>query len=428
MTWKPINLRGLSFLGPGKVVAKVDFNSGLNVVAGASDTGKSFMVEAIDFMLGAKTLSEIKAREGYDLVRLGFEEAGNDRAEERVSTLQRSVDGGNVAVAQGLILSGSWPEEFKVLRTDSSGETLSQFLLAKIGLQEKVLQRNKKGETQRLSFRNLSKLVLIKEGDIIKQMSPIFTGQHLTPTPEYSLFKLLLTGVDASSLIPHAAAITREPADDATTKRIRSNLLSEFIGDLQAEIQRSSITNVRDAEVRLAELRAATDSMKESLDSLQRAMSGHLRERSGLSEEILGRATRHDEIQSLLARFALLMDHYRIDLNRLASIEESGSLFVKLDRVRCPLCGAVPEHQHAGEPSDSDLDSIVESAGSERAKIELLAMELDRTISDLEQERDELAGELVNLNSKLTELDLDVQIANSPFSEASANFASATEE
>lgn len=47
-------LRFLSFFGPQKPPAAITFGPGLNVLYGASNTGKSFIVEAIDFMLGGK--------------------------------------------------------------------------------------------------------------------------------------------------------------------------------------------------------------------------------------------------------------------------------------------------------------------------------------------------------------------------------------
>ena len=60
-------LRFLGFFGPQKPPATVTFGYGLNVIYGASNTGKSFIVEAIDFMLGGKPpLRDIPERVGYD--------------------------------------------------------------------------------------------------------------------------------------------------------------------------------------------------------------------------------------------------------------------------------------------------------------------------------------------------------------------------
>ena len=50
MTQPGFRIRHLVFLGPQRTPASVAFGPGLNLVYGASDTGKSFIVEAIDFI------------------------------------------------------------------------------------------------------------------------------------------------------------------------------------------------------------------------------------------------------------------------------------------------------------------------------------------------------------------------------------------
>jgi hypothetical protein len=45
-----LRIRHLSFLGPNRAPAIVQFGPGFNVLYGASDTGKSFVVDAIDFI------------------------------------------------------------------------------------------------------------------------------------------------------------------------------------------------------------------------------------------------------------------------------------------------------------------------------------------------------------------------------------------
>jgi DNA repair ATPase RecN len=91
MTWNPLQLKGLSFTSPYKEPALLEFQGGLNVVCGASDTGKSFIVEAIDFLLGAKgPLRDIPERVGYDRERLTLETLNSG-----TFTLERSTSGGN---------------------------------------------------------------------------------------------------------------------------------------------------------------------------------------------------------------------------------------------------------------------------------------------------------------------------------------------
>lgn len=61
-------IRRLAFTGPKVPVAELLFADGVSVIWGASNTGKSFTVKALDFMSGAKPkmLPDIKERQGYD--------------------------------------------------------------------------------------------------------------------------------------------------------------------------------------------------------------------------------------------------------------------------------------------------------------------------------------------------------------------------
>ncbi|WP_223158094.1 hypothetical protein [Thermomonas brevis] len=64
-----LQLRRIVFKGP-KGDSNLDFISGVNVVCGASDTGKSFLAESIDYMLGGSELREIPERVPYGEVEL----------------------------------------------------------------------------------------------------------------------------------------------------------------------------------------------------------------------------------------------------------------------------------------------------------------------------------------------------------------------
>ena len=87
MAFKPLHLHFIRFLGPNKEPAEFTFTKGLNILWGSSDTGKTFLVEAIDFMLGAgDPLKDIPERAGYDRVLLGLTIAGKDY------TLHRSIN------------------------------------------------------------------------------------------------------------------------------------------------------------------------------------------------------------------------------------------------------------------------------------------------------------------------------------------------
>lgn len=53
MTNSYLQLKKIVFSGHVEPV-ELDFKPGINVICGASDTGKSFLAESIDFMLGGE--------------------------------------------------------------------------------------------------------------------------------------------------------------------------------------------------------------------------------------------------------------------------------------------------------------------------------------------------------------------------------------
>src|SRR5260370_2704984 len=98
MAFNPLHLHFIRFLGPDREPAEFTFTKGLNILWGSSDTGKTFLVEAIDFMLGSgDALKDIPERVGYDCVLLGLTVAGKDY------TLHRRINLGAFRLFNGLL-------------------------------------------------------------------------------------------------------------------------------------------------------------------------------------------------------------------------------------------------------------------------------------------------------------------------------------
>jgi hypothetical protein len=340
MTWSALQLRGISFLGPGgKPPAALEFTAGLNVICGASETGKSFIVEAVDFLLGGNDpLRDIPERVGYDRARLILQ-----KADETEFTVERSTSGGGFRKYEGGWLIEPPSVDATALRERHARDrqdTLSAHLLAAVGLTDQHVRRNARGETHSLSFRDLARLVVVQENEITKRFSPIYSGQWVNKTVEYSVFKLLLTGIDDSALVGRAPPSRIQQSNSAKVK-----LIDEWLGTLRAELEEIGIDQA-EAEGQLARLEETTQRQRDELQLVQSRLDDRLAQRRRVLSDRSGVIGRIEEIGDLLARFSLLKEHYQVDVDRLAAIEESGSFFVHLDRTPCPLCGALPEQQH----------------------------------------------------------------------------------
>jgi predicted nucleic acid-binding Zn-ribbon protein len=411
MSFSGLQLRFVRFLGPKKPPAEFTFTSGLNVLWGASDTGKSFLVETIDFMLGGgEALKDIPERNGYERVLLGISTAAG-----KTYTLQRSINGGNFLRFDGLVkdppVSSKSAIKLNAKHSTKNANNISRFLLQEIGLDNKtILYSKESGETRALGFRALAHLCVITAQEISKSISPIESGQYLDRMREYGVFKLLLTGIDDSSIVPEV----EEPSlPIVVSPTFRADVLEPMLAAYEDELAEltDSPETLEEQDRRLAE---SAGQLQQSL----RDMETRLEEATRRRKEVWGRysslTSRRDEIDELEARFSLLDEHYTTDLKRLQAIEESGQFFVLLPVAPCPLCGANPENQLHTAVCDGNVSAIVQAAYAEIGKIELLQRELRDTVGNLLNERARIVQERDTLELQLRSLQQQIDAAVSP--------------
>ena len=387
-----IAFRYLAYLGPDRPAAALSFERGLNVVCGASETGKSFVVESIDFMLGQRDpVRDIPERNGYDHIRLEIESAGWPPL-----TLDRSVEGGNFRAYEEQLTNGAPRTGEILLRWQHSAarqDTLSYVLLERIGLASKTLRRSAT-ETRSLTFRDLARLCVVTEEEIQRQGSPLLSGQVISRTGEYAAFKLLLTGTDDSALVLVKERVARRDQEAG-----KIELLDQMIGDLQANLDEEG-ADENELKDQLAQLDLNIARQNEALKDVQRALDDLLRRRGIAASELRKRNARLLEIEELTNRFQLLDSHYESDVRRLQAIRESGSLFVHLEQEPCPLCGALPGDQHLDTDCEGNTEAVVRASEAEMLKIQRLRGELDDTIKTLRLEREDLQGSLAEFESE----------------------------
>ncbi len=410
-----LHLRQVIFSGP-KAKSGLEFKSGVNIICGASDTGKSFLADSIDFMLGGSQLREIPERSRYDEIALDLTAYNGEDWR-----LLRSTSGGNFALLDVDGDADTSQQTLKQNHAHDRTDNLSGFLLDKIGLLGKrILKSKTKGTTQSLSFRNLARLIIVQEGEIQQKGSPFWSGQYVTKTSEIATIKILLTGIDDSGVV--ADAISTD--DDA--KQIA--LIDEWQADLETEI--TDLGEERqDLAAQLERLEGSIETRRDTLSAAERELDSLLNTRRALYEQRQEVSDRLDEISDLLVRFDLLGEHYDVDLKRLTAIQESGSMFAHVEPVPCPLCGAEPDAQHLEETCDGDIAAIVAAATAEIEKIKQLRTELADTVSDLKAEAETLGGSLVKTEHQYANLDSQIQGAVAPVvSDIRATFAALVEE
>ena len=371
------HLVSLRLAGTDRPDSLLTFEPGLNVVSGPSDTGKSYIIQCINFMLGGSdTPKKVREAEGYERAHLTV----RDLATKREYTLARSLKGGNFELVSPDI-------DMAILKPKHDGQAddnVSAFLLSLCGLENRSVVTNQRGKTRAISFRDVVRLVLIDEKQIITEGSPVLSGQHISKTSELSLFSVFLTGTDYSSVVEQP-----EPKVQKARLEAQIALLDELTEDAKSKLENLEFGN-RDPDVEVARIRAQLDdamkdvaAARDDLTSLETSRREAWASRKRAESRLL-------VISELQERFELLDDHYASDTARLGTILEVDALFERLPEERCPLCGSLfadhkDEHQEA-----ISLQHLRVAATEENVKVARLREDLRKAQEEQAREKQQL--------------------------------------
>lgn len=395
-----IRLRQLAFTGPDVETAELKFDDGLNIIYGASNTGKSFTSKAVLYMLGvSKTLPETDEIVVYDGVWLGL-----TMPDKREVTLYRAARGGAFKLHQGLVTSAG-PDDGVVLKAQHDSkrtDNVSHFLLEAIGLAGKKIVRDKNGSKDNLSIYLLSPYAVVSEEDIIAEKSPVYaSGVPAERVFEQNLLKLLLTGIDDSS----AVTVPKE-AERKAAKAAKIELVEEMIAQLAAELG-DEAPEQKEIEDQLERLDSTAGELLQRLQDAQRRLDTLVTERRAKVDRRQELEERTSELDLTLHRFDKLRSVYASDLQRLQSIEEGGYVLVAIAGMDCPVCGAPPDAQRHNHAAD-EIEMAHTAAAAESRKIELEQRELTLTIASLEAETGGLRRTLAQVVTDIEKLDSDI--------------------
>src|SRR5688572_12964033 len=158
MTSATLQITRLTYLGPNKPAIHVDLKAGLNIICGSSETGKSFIVDTIDFMLGGNSeLRQLPERTGYDraVMQITF---SNDQK----FTFQRSLEGGAFLWRAGHHNELEKTDEtLKPTHNSDRDDNLSQRILTLLGWSGHRVRKDAQAATVSFTVRHLAYLSIV---------------------------------------------------------------------------------------------------------------------------------------------------------------------------------------------------------------------------------------------------------------------------
>ncbi|WP_207226631.1 hypothetical protein [Streptomyces albidoflavus] len=388
-------LTHLTYAGAGLPTASVEFDPKFTVIYGSSNTGKTFLVDSIDYMLGGHVRPSIPRAEGYGQILLGLL-----LPDGRPLTLVRKPGGKSIHVHQDDLreLSHATPDAIVSARRIRSRRDISHYLLSKLGLDDTYVRTNEGGNTDLLKLADLTHLSVVTDTRMIDPNPPSQrTRGTAARTSARSVMKLMLTGEDE----PPAAKLPNSA--QRRVQRGKINLIDSLALDLHAKLSRDQTPD---------ELRDQLARLEDSLNDMARSLAGESEQqaravaaRAHLAETDAELETRLGEVLDLLGRFDTLRQQYETDLARLEMVSEAGNLLGYFQVGRCVFCGADPEHQQAAQHGHQETTQLHEAVLVESAKTHSLLADLRLTIEGLEAQRGELAERRTALCAQVAEAD-----------------------
>lgn len=387
-------LRTLRVTGTNVEPAELTFRPGLNTITGPSDTGKSYVLQCISYMLGSTTPpKEIDQSEGYSDVWLEFE-----TSKRQWFTLCRSLrGGGRVKLFRGPLsaVKELEPEELLAKKSRSKTKAVSTFLAESCDLDGVEILAGKEERKKRgLSFADLRKFFVVDEVRIISETTPVRpSGQHTDRTPEDTTFDYLISGQDYSAIEPKEAALKVRVADWTA----RAEVLDKLIA-VQRETLDGSPTgrSLEDQSVRLRDYIGSLATALREIGSQVERLQAQKR------QILLGRRdlqARLDVVAQLQSRFTILDQSYSSDLERLDFIAESSHLADQIGANFCGVCGA-------------DLARVPDNTAHDHSVPQLQAIEAEKTKilglrADLQATMRELATEHTGIDEHITGIEAE---------------------
>lgn len=369
-----LKLTKLVLAGENKQDAIINFKDGLNVIAGASDTGKSFAFECIDYALGSSSkLKEVPEVDGYLSFFLEIEDIGR----RVIFTIERGIPEeikNKMTIYYSNYQDKDRAKNEKMSSKHSAKTSLSKKLLNYCGCIYNNVKKNAE-KTQSFTFRSFIPLIMISELRITATYSPIYRADSrgsTFATSEKSVFKTVISGTD------YEKKEKKENTEIAKAKlKGKIEQLKQIIDEICLE-NNELINGVKDLKPeKSTEIIELNKFIKEKTNEIKK----YEVEYKNIQAEIELENTELKRLLNNNNKFKLLKKNYLSDLDRLEFINDAFDLTQQLVEVECPICHS-PMKINEIEKSDDYYEALV----AEKLKIEVQLTELDKTIKDLSDE------------------------------------------
>ena len=316
----------------------VPFSSGVNIIYGDSATGKSSVLECINYLFGSSVFvydREIESSVLYVQMEVSLNGA--------VYVIKRDIFNVNAEIEVYYCDIQSIGSIFPLklspnLQQEGRDGYFSDFMLAALNVPNlKTKQAPTKTDSPmvRLSFRDLFKFCYLKQDDVGSKGLLGDGGYAAVKNKETFKYIFNLLDTNISDLQEELAVLTGRARDIEVKYSVVSEFLrtAEFKSEADLDDDRRGLEIKRQAaSVELSRINGEITSNNESYLILRDTLKSFVTKISFIESELI-------ELDSAVDRYVRLKNDYKNDIERLKSIRVAESLIGDLrETFSCPLC------------------------------------------------------------------------------------------
>lgn len=382
-----IKLIKLSVQGQNKISKDVIFDEKNTLIQGSSDTGKSYILNAVYYCLnGTATPRNVGYSNGYTTFILTLSLGA------KKYTIIRDYAFNINKIYEGEHNELDLPKEFFI------SNKINDFLISELGLSKyKII--TKSGVIGNITLSNLKYFSFFDEDRTLSSDFFISAKENNKSLARKSLFSFLLTGQDDKNL---------ELSTPEKEKNLIDGKLSVYSAELiflnewfeTSKIDKSLSQNdiYEKIEFLDIQLEAKLDIQIVDQDLIKKLNY----ELNSIRHKINNNQNEIDKINDNIVNFRILNKKYTSDRERLVSILNTHLVFESFIDHNCPLCDSIMQNN-----SNENSQNLISAIDFEIKKIDFLKNELNNLTPDLERE----LNFFINENSKLKgKIDANLEI------------------
>ena len=374
--------------GPNRTPSVVTFKPGLNIICGASDTGKTAILKSIKFIFGGD--KPFPKETGFNSITMKVATLNG------FITFERKLGKNTVSVISKVdfINSGEYDIEYN----DKEGNkhpVINSVWLKLIGINRvPMIIKNKDFVRRHLKWTTFLRSFYLNENDIGTSESIILPSQNTAEPLFLSALVFLIKGQDFADI---------DVQENVSISAAKKNAVETFVNNHVSIVSKKR--NVLKEELKAfdgVDIESEIQCLVDKLSDSEGAITAATEESKDLLGTLLEYKEKEAEFQMIYYRYQSLKSQYISDIQRLTFITEGESLMKDVpSNDKCPFCDSAI--------TPKSRKSYIEASRSELARIISQLQGLNESESDIISALNEVRSKLEKLEDRHSEIELLIE-------------------